>query len=164
MIISLVVAAAENNVIGKNNKLLWHLPNDMKYFKNITWPLPVLMGRKTFEAIGSKPLKGRRNIVITRQGAWKAEGVTTAKNIDVAISVATRDDVKEVYIIGGGEIYKESIGRAHRIYMTRVHATLEGDTSFPPIDEKVWKLISSIDHPADEKHAYAYSFQLWERK
>lgn len=164
MIISLVVAAAENNVIGKNNKLLWHLPNDMKYFKNITWPLPVLMGRKTFEAIGSKPLKGRRNIVITRQGAWKAEGVTTAKNIDVALSVATRDDVKELYIIGGGEIYKESIGRANRIYMTRIHTTLEGDTFFPAIDEKIWKLVSNIDHPADEKHAYSYSFQLWERK
>lgn len=161
--ISLVVAATENNVIGKNNKLLWKLPNDMKYFKNITWPLPVLMGRKTFEAIGSKPLRGRRNIVITRQPGWKAEGVSTAKSLEEAIKLTEADDVKEIMVIGGGEIYRQAMEKAGRIYMTRVHAILEGDTYFPDIDTKHWKLISKIDRQPDEKHAYAYSFQVWEK-
>lgn len=161
MIISLVVAASKNNAIGKDNQLLWTLPNDMKFFKNVTWGMPVVMGRKTFEALG-KPLKGRTNIVITRQAGWKQEGTVTVKSLDDASFLVKQMDVKEMMVIGGGEIYKLAIEKAKRIYITRVDAELEGDTDFPVIDAH-WKLVSREDHPADEKHLYAYSFQVWER-
>src|SRR5258705_11704687 len=105
MIISLVVAASDNNVIGKNNQLLWHLPKDMKFFKNVTWGMPVVMGRKTFESMGSKPLSGRKNIVITRKPGWNAEGVFVADSVDAAVSMAVGFNYKEILIIGGGEIY-----------------------------------------------------------
>jgi len=164
MIISLVVAASDNNVIGKNNQLLWHLPKDMKFFKNVTWAMPVVMGRKTFEAIGNKPLSGRKNIVITRQAGWKADGVSVVNSVDAAATLAEQLNYKEIFIIGGGEIYLISFERANKIYMTRVHAELEGDTYFPVIEKNDWTLVSKSDNPADEKHAYAFSFQLWERK
>jgi dihydrofolate reductase len=161
--ISLVVAASENNVIGKNNQLLWHLPRDMKFFKNVTWTMPVVMGRKTFESMGSKPLKGRKNIVITRQPGWKAEGVSVVNSVDAAAALAEQLNYKEIFIIGGGEIYVIAFNRTNKIYMTRVHAELEGDTYFPVIEKNDWTLVSNTDNPVDEKHAYAYSFQLWER-
>ena len=164
MIISLVVAASDNNVIGKNNQLLWHLPKDMKFFKNITWAMPVVMGRKTFESIGSKPLPGRKNIVITRQPGWQAEGVSVVESVDAAASLAEGLNYKEIFIIGGGVIYMIAFDRANKIYMTRVHADLEGDTYFPVIEKDDWTLVSKTDNPVDEKHAYAFSFQLWERK
>ncbi|HET9279183.1 MAG TPA: dihydrofolate reductase [Flavitalea sp.] len=163
MMISLVVAVSENDVIGKDNKLLWRLPNDMKFFKNTTWAMPVIMGRKTFDALG-KPLTGRTNIVITRQKAWKADGVTVVKNLDQAIIAAAGTDAKEAFVIGGGEIYKQGMDRADRIFLTRVHAVLEGDTFFPEVSNKEWNLVSNLDFTADEKHAFAYSFQIWERK
>lgn len=163
MLISLVVAASENNVIGKDNKLLWHLPNDMRFFKNTTWAMPVIMGRKTFDSLG-KPLTGRTNIVITRQKTWKAEGVKAVKNLDEAIIAAARADAKEAFVIGGGEIFKQSMPRAQKIFLTRVHTILEGDTFFPEIGDKEWKLVSNLDFDADEKHAFAYSFQIWENK
>ncbi len=163
MIISLLVAASTNNAIGKNNQLLWHLPNDMKYFKNLTWGMTVIMGRKTFEAV-NKPLPGRVNIVITRQEGWKAENVWVAKDLEDALRQAATTNCKEIFIIGGGEIYKQSIEKADKIYMTRVHAELSGDTSFPVIDETKWELKENIDFAADEKHKYAYSFQTWVKK
>ena len=162
MIISLIVAASENNAIGKENRLLWHLPNDLKYFKNITWGMPVVMGRKTFEAV-NKALPGRFNIVITSQPGWSVDGVVTAKGFDEAIMNAAETNCKEVFIIGGGEIYKEAIEKADKIYLTRVHAQLEGDTFFPEIDQNKWRLEDSKDFEKDEKHAYDYSFQIWER-
>jgi len=166
MIISLIVAASTNNVIGKDNKLLWHLPNDMKFFKNTTWGMPVVMGRKTFEALAGEPLPGRFNFVITRNKDWKPgrDKVEVAPNLETALKKAADTDCKETFIIGGGEIYKESMPIADRIYMTRVHAELDGDTWFPVIDASQWTLTSSLDFPADDKHAYAYSFQLWEKK
>jgi len=164
LVISLVVAAAENNAIGKNNQLLWHLPRDMKFFKNITWAMPVVMGRKTYESMGGEPLSGRKNIIITRQAEWKRDAVFTVSSLDAAILLAEKMDYKELFVIGGGEIYRQAFHRADKIYMTRVHAELEGDTFFPAIDESEWKRVSNADNPADEKHAYAYSFQLWERK
>ena len=164
MNISLVVAAADNNAIGKDNKLLWCLPNDMKFFKNITWGMVVVMGRKTLEALG-KPLKGRKNIVITRQNNLNVEGIVTVKNFDDALFTAKEMDVKEVFVIGGGEIYKLTLPKANRIYITRVHENLpEADTFFPEFSEKEWKLVSNKDFDADNKHIYAYSFQLWERR
>jgi dihydrofolate reductase len=163
MHIALVVAASENNVIGKNNQLLWRLPNDMKFFKNVTWGMPTIMGRKTFESLG-KPLAGRTNIVITRQQDWKPEGAVVVSNLEEAIDIACGTDAKEAYVIGGGEIYKQSLPLARKVFLTRVHTTVEGDTTFPELDPKDWKLISNKDFGTDDKHAYAYSFQEWERK
>ena len=165
MKISLVVAASENNAIGKNNHLLWHLPNDLNFFKNITWGLPVVMGRKTFESIDSKPLKGRMNLVITRQKGFTAEGVIVVHDLEDAAYAATENNYMELMVLGGGEIYKEAIQVADKIYITRVHHVFEdADTFFPVIQEKHWQLTSNKDYPADEKHAYPYSFQVWEKK
>ena len=163
MTISLVVAAAENNSIGKNNQLLWHLPNDLKFFKNTTWGMPVIMGRKTFEAV-NKPLPGRFNIVITRQADWNADGVIVATDLKDALKKAKATNCNEIFVIGGGEIYKPAIEMADKIYITRVHAILDGDTFFPVIDETKWHLVTNQDFGVDEKHAFAYSFQTWERK
>lgn len=162
MTISLIVAASENNAIGKNNQLLWHLPNDLKFFKNTTWGFPVIMGRKTFEAV-NKPLPGRTNIVITRKTDWKAPGVIAVSNLTEAIKNAAATNSKQGFIIGGGEIYKQSMDIADIIYITRVHAQLEGDTFFPVIDESKWQLTSNQDFVADEKHALSYSFQIWKK-
>ncbi len=162
MTISLIVAAAQNNTIGKNNQLLWHLPNDLKFFKNTTWGMPVIMGRKTFEAV-NKPLPGRFNIVITRQADWKAEGTILATDLKDALLKAAETNCNEFFIIGGGEIYKQSMDMADKIYLTRVHATLEGDTFFPAVDETKWQLKTNTDFAADEKHAFEYTFQTWER-
>lgn len=163
MIISLIVAAATNGAIGKDNQLLWHLPNDLRYFKNSTWGMPVIMGRRTFESV-NKPLPGRINIVITRQPAWHAEGVIRAASLEEALSEARATHCNEVFIIGGGEVYQQALPLASRIYLTRVHAQPEGDTFFPAPDPAAWQLVDAEDHPADEKHAFAYSFQRWERR
>ena len=162
MIISLIVAAAKNNAIGKDGGMPWHLPEDMKHFKNITWAMPVIMGRKTFESL-KKPLAGRKNIVITRQPDWKAEGVVIVKNLDDALFVAGETDAKEVFIIGGGEIYGLAFDKAKRIYLTRVEAEPDGDVYFPKLDPQIWQLVSRKDHEADSKNLYPYSFQVWER-
>jgi dihydrofolate reductase len=162
MIISFVVAAANNNVIGKDNQLVWSLPNDMKFFKNVTWGMPVVMGRKTYESLG-KPLPGRKNIILTRQANWHVEGTVGVKSIDDAIFLVKEMDVKEMMVIGGGEIFRMLFDKAKRIYLTRVDAEPEGDAFFPAINSNEWKLMSKKDHEADEKHKYNYSFQVWER-
>ncbi len=162
MSISLVVAVSTNNAIGKNNQLLWTLPNDMKFFKNKTWAMPVVMGRKTYEALG-KPLNGRFNIVISKQKDFKPVGTSVVGSLEEAIKMAYAADYKEVMIIGGGQIYKQSMPIADTLYLTRVDAVLDGDTSFPEIDTKEWEMISQETHTADEKHAYAYHFQIWNR-
>lgn len=163
MTISFLVAAAENNVIGKDNKLPWHLPNDLKYFKNLTWGMPVVMGRKTFESFG-KPLRGRRNIVITRNKDWKNDDVEVAASVEEATKLAAQSDVKEIFIIGGGEIFKSALPIAHRMYITRIHHSFDGDAYFPEVNEQEWQLVKNNDCAADEKNAYAHSFQVWERK
>jgi dihydrofolate reductase len=163
MILSQVVAAADNNAIGKNNQLLWSLPNDMKFFKNTTWGMPVIMGRKTFESLG-KPLAGRTNIIITRKHNWQPEGVFVANDIREAMATAAKTDAKEAFIIGGGEIYKQTMPLTQRLYLTRVHTTIEGDTFFPEFNKADWELLSQLDFTADAKHAYDYSFQVWQRK
>ncbi len=162
MLISLIVAASSNNAIGKNNQLLWHLPNDMKFFKNTTWAMPVIMGRKTFESLG-KPLTGRMNIVITRQHEWKHEGITVVNTLEKAIQVAASADYNESFIIGGGEIYKEALPIANTIYLTRVDTEIEGDVFFPTLNNKEWQLISTKSNSADEKHAFPFHFQVWEK-
>jgi dihydrofolate reductase len=163
MTISFIVAASQNNVIGKDNKLPWCLPTDMRYFKNITWGMPVIMGRKSFESLG-KPLKGRANFVITRNKDWKADGTQVVSSIDQAITLAAKTDAKEIFIIGGAEIFKTALPTADRIYLTLVHGNFDGDAFFPELDSGAWKLVSNRDCEADEKNSYALSFQVWERK
>lgn len=158
--ISLILAASTNNAIGKNNQLLWHLPNDLKFFKNTTWGMPVIMGRKTFESV-NKPLPGRFNIVITRQPGWNADGVIVASSLQDAISKARETNCKELFVIGGGEIYGQAYAMADKIYLTRVHTAADGDTFFPSIEESGWHLQSNQDFVADDKHQFAYSFQTW---
>jgi len=160
--IALVVAASENNAIGKNNQLLWHLPNDLKFFKNTTWGSVVIMGRKTFESV-NKPLPGRINIVITQQPNWQAEGVITVHSVEEAIEKGYQTDCKELFIIGGGEIYKQSLNLADKIILTRVHTTIEGDTFFPEIDSHQWNKTKSHYCEADDKNAFTHSFEVWER-
>ena len=161
MLVSLVVAASANNVIGKDNKLLWKLPNDMRFFKNVTWGMPVIMGRKTYESL-AQPLPGRKNIVLSRQ-PLESEGAIVVKNLEDALFLVKQMDVKEAMVIGGGQIYRLAWEKAKRIYLTRVDAEFEGDTFFPALDPKQWKMIRQENHEADEKHAYGYSFQVWER-
>jgi dihydrofolate reductase len=163
MSISLIVAASANNAIGKNGQLLWHLPNDLRFFKNTTWGMAVVMGRKTFEAV-NKPLPGRTNIVISRDAAWQAPGTQRAGSLEEALQLAATTNCKEIFIIGGGEVYHQAMPLADTVYLTRVHAELEGDTFFPELDESEWRLDSNEDFAADEKHAHAFSIQVWKRK
>lgn len=163
MKISLVVAAANNNAIGKNNQLLWSLPNDMKHFKNVTWGMPIVMGRRTFDSF-TKPLAGRKNIVLTHNPNLKIEGAITLSGMRDVEFLVKEMDVKELMVIGGGEIYKMYFPKANRIYLTRVDATPEADTFFPEINEKEWILVSRVENARDEKHAYKYSFEIWDRK
>lgn len=162
MKLSLIVAASINYAIGKDNRLLWSLPNDMKFFKNTTWAMPVLMGRKTWESLG-KPLAGRLNIVITRQDGWQQQGVAAAASLTQAIAIAEAEGYKECFVIGGGEIYKETLPLADTVYLTRVETIIDGDTFFPALDEKEWALKESNAFPADERHAFAYRFETWKR-
>ncbi len=161
--ISLIVAASTNNAIGKANAMLWHLPEDFKFFKNTTWGMPIIMGRKTFEAIG-KALPGRTNIIITSNKDWRAEAVIATSTIENAIKLAETTNAKEIFITGGGEIYKQSILIADKIYMTRVHTNIDGDTFFPSIDSSIWELVFEKNVVADEKNIFDMSFQTWERK
>lgn len=162
MNINIVVAVSENQVIGKDNQLLWHLPNDMKFFKNTTWGMPVIMGRKTYESLG-KPLTGRTNIVVTTNTEWSAPGTISVNSLEAALTAAADTDAKEVYVIGGGEIYRHALPVTHRVYLTRVHTEIEGDTFFPELPASEWSLHSRLDFPTDEKHAFAYSFEVWDR-
>ncbi len=164
MLITQIVAASTNNVIGKDYSLLWSLPNDMKWFKNKTWALPVVMGRKTFKSLGNKPMNGRINVVITRQPDFKADGITVVNTIEAAIEFCKQQSYSEVMIIGGGEIYKQSLPYCNKIFLTRVDAMFEGDTYYPELDTNQWQLAFENKHSADEKHAYAYNFQTWIRK
>lgn len=163
MRVSLLLAASENNVIGKDNKLPWHLPDDLKYFKNLTWGLPILMGRKTFDSIG-KPLPGRKSIVITRNGAWQHEGVDVVHSIEDAIQKAEGYGAKEIFVIGGAEIFETALPTANRIYLTSIHHQFDGDVFFPQINEEEWQVVSSRFCEKDEKNAFDHTYQVWERK
>ncbi|MFN2458511.1 MAG: dihydrofolate reductase [Chitinophagaceae bacterium] len=162
-IISILVAAGENNVIGRNNKLPWYLPKDLKYFKNVTWAMPILMGRKTFESIG-KPLPGRKNIVLSRDINWKQEGVESAQTLKQAIAIAQQADAKEIFVIGGAEIFRSAFPATKRVYLTRLHHEFEGDAYFPALKDEEWQLTKNRFCTPDEKNKYSYSFQVWERK
>ncbi len=158
MQLSLIVAMDQDRGIGKDNQLPWHLPNDLKHFKKITSGHHIIMGRKTYESIG-KPLPNRTSIIITRNKDYIAEGCWVVHSIGDAILLAQERDEKEAFIIGGAELYTHALPLAHTLYLTRVHAVVEGiDTRFPPISAQ-WKVIDSQTHEADEKHAYSYTFE-----
>jgi dihydrofolate reductase len=157
--ITIVVAIASNNAIGKNNQLLWHLPKDLKHFKEITSGHTVIMGRKTFDSVG-KPLPRRRNIVVTRQNI-QIEGCEVVNSVEAGLALCNDDE--EVMIIGGAEIYKQCMPIANRIYLTVVHQSFDADTFFPEIDYGMWAAIARENHQIDEKHAFAYSFVTLER-
>jgi dihydrofolate reductase len=159
-LLSLIVAAAENDVIGRDNQLPWHLPDDLKRFKALTMGKPMLMGRKTFESIG-KPLPGRTSIVLTRSPGWKHDGVIVVQSIDEAIQRAGA--AAELAVIGGTEVFRATLPRADRIYLTRVHAEIDGDATMPNIDPQVWREGAREHHPADERHAYPMTFMTLER-
>jgi dihydrofolate reductase len=158
--ISIVVAISENNAIGKDNQLLWHLPADLKHFKNITTGHTIIMGRKTYDSIG-KPLPNRRNIIITRQKDLNLEGVEVVNSLKEALSLSK--DEAEVFIIGGAEIYQQAVAVSHRIYLTRVHQEFEADAFFPELDDESWEEVEKVDHLPDEKNKFAYTFSTLER-
>ena len=161
MIVSLVVAVADTGVIGRDNALPWHLPDDLKHFKRVTLGKPVVMGRKTFESIG-KPLPGRTNIVVTRDTNYRREGVTVVHSADAALAAA--GEAEEVMVIGGADLFRLFLPRARRVHLTRVHGNVAGDVHWPPLDEDLWHRSDAQAHPADERHSYAMTFELWEKR
>ncbi|WP_262151179.1 dihydrofolate reductase [Chryseobacterium foetidum] len=158
---TIVVAMGEKNEIGADNKLLWHLPKDLKHFKDLTSGHPIIMGRKTYESIG-KPLPNRTNIVVSRKKNWFQEGILIVGSIKEALKFAKKID-ENVFIIGGGNIYEQTMEVADKLEVTLVKAQLEADTFFPKIDPKIWKLSEEIFHEKDEKNEYDFSFQTYER-
>jgi len=160
MKISIIVAMEANGVIGQDNELPWHLPADLKHFKQTTMGKPILMGRKTWESIG-RPLPGRTNIVITRDSTYSAAGCVVVNSIEAALTAAGEQD--EVMVIGGAELYRQVLPSADTIYLTRIHEHFEGDTRFPEIRDTEWHQLERIDHEADEKNPHDYSFIRLER-
>lgn len=163
MIISMIVAVAENNVIGKDNGMLWKLPADLKYFKTITMGHHILMGRKTYEAMGGS-LPGRTNVIITRQENYAVKDANVVNSLEAAIKFAEQNGETEAMILGGGTIYEQAISMANRIYLTRVHGTFEGDTLFPELDETTWIETKQDKHEADDKNPLNYTFLEYERR
>jgi len=161
MIVSQIVALGRKNEIGKDGRMPWHLPADLRHFKANTLGKPVLMGRKTLQAIG-RPLPGRRNLVLTRDAAFKAAGCETVTSLEAAMQVAA--GAPELMVIGGGEVYRLAWDRTDRIYLTRIQADVEGaDTFFPGVDDGRWREVSREEHRADAKNPFDYSFLLLER-
>ncbi|MDQ0217974.1 dihydrofolate reductase [Peribacillus cavernae] len=160
--ISLMLAMDENRLIGKHNQLPWHLPSDLRYFKNVTMGHPIVMGRKTFESIGSV-LPGRENIVVTRRTDYKAEGATIVHSIDEVKQLSDSLD-EEIFVIGGAEIFKEVLPVTDRLYITEIHHRFEGDTYFPEIDEHEWVKRSVTPGVVDENNLYPHDFVVSERK
>jgi len=170
-ILSMIVATADNNVIGKDNDMPWHLPADLAYFKKVTLGKPIIMGRKTYESIG-RPLPGRRNIVISRDESYVpqgkgAEGVDTVTSVEQALALVDGSDgtmaVEEIMVIGGGAIYKHCLPAADRLYITHIKASIDGDTQFPHYDDGSWNKVTSDVRMSDEKNVYQLDFCIYEK-
>ncbi|MFM2285832.1 MAG: hypothetical protein RLZZ543_1329 [Bacteroidota bacterium] len=161
MILSIVVATGKNGGIGKDNKLLWHLPADLKYFKNLTTGRPIIMGRHTYESIG-RPLPNRHNIVITRQKDLKIDGVDVVNSLEEAIELVKYEE--EVMVIGGADVYRQALPKTKRIYISRVNTEPEADRFFPALDMDEWDQQLNLAHPADEKNPFDIVFQVLERR
>ena len=158
--ISIIVAAAENGAIGSDNRLPWHLPDDLKRFKALSLGKPIVMGRRTFDSIG-RPLPGRTNIVVSRQAGLAIEGVRVVQSLDAALAAA--GSVPEIVVIGGAEIFRQVLPRTDTIHLTRVHAHVDGDVFFPALDPAQWREADVEHHGADERHQYAFSFVTLQR-
>ena len=158
--VSIIVAIAQNGTIGDKNALLWHIKEDMRFFRTTTSGHPVIMGRKTFESLGSKPLPKRTNIVITRADR-EFEGALTAHSLEEAIRMAGEDE--EIFIMGGAQIYREALSVVDRMYITHVERDYEGDTVFPDIDYSQWKLVDVIRHERGEEYEYPFEFRTYDR-
>tara|TARA_R110002124_G_scaffold287216_1_gene471509 strand:- start:201088 stop:201594 length:507 start_codon:yes stop_codon:yes gene_type:complete len=165
-ICSLIAAVSSNNVIGKDNDLIWYIPEDLKYFKRTTSGKPVVMGRKTFESIVDrigKPLPGRHNIIITRQAGYDGKGAEVLTDISTALKAGAQAAEDEYFILGGAQIYAETINLCDRLYITEIHQDYEGDSHFPPIDKKIWQETSREDYPRQGADLPAYSFVVYTR-
>lgn len=160
-LLSLIVARAENGVIGRDNRLPWRLPEDLRRFKALTWGKPILMGRRTFESLG-RPLPGRTNLVMTRSGDYRPEGATVVRSLEEALS--TVPAAPELVVIGGAEIYRLALPFADRVYLTEVHAAVDGDTVLPSFDAREWAEVAREEHAPDARHAHAMSFVTLERR
>lgn len=165
MIISLIAALSQNQVIGKNNDLPWHLPDDMKYFMQTTKGHHVIMGRKNYDSIPEKfrPLPNRTNIVVTRQKNFTAPGCIVVHSIEEGLDIAKQNGEAEAFIIGGSEIYNQGFPLATRLYLTEIQAPIEGDTYFPEFDKSQWKEVSRTHHLSDERHKFPFDFVVFER-
>jgi dihydrofolate reductase len=165
--LAMIVAAAENDIIGRDNALPWRLPEDLRYFRRVTMGKPVIMGRRTFESIG-RPLPGRCNIVVTTNPAFEAEGVRVVHDFEealtVAAAVAGRDGAEEVMLIGGAQLYALGLPRVERIYLTRVHGAIPGDAVLPPVDWAAFREVAREEHAACEDNPWAYSFLVYDRE
>lgn len=159
--ITIIAAAGENNELGKDNDLVWHLPDDFKRFKNLTTGHHIIMGRKTFESF-PKPLPNRTHIVITRNTNYQKEAIVVVHSLAQAVQLVENDS--QPFIIGGGEIYEQGMAVADKIELTRVHGTFDADTFFPVIPLDRWQLINSEFHPKDERHQYSFTYETWLRK
>lgn len=158
--ISIIVATDEQNVIGKDNELIWHLPDDLKFFKQLTSGHSIIMGRKTFESIG-RPLPNRTNIIITNDQHYKAEGCHVVHSLNDALRICEHDN--ERFVVGGEQIYRLALPFATRVYLTRVHHSFEGDRHFPELGSE-WEAVEKLDHAADDKHAYSFTFITYEKR
>lgn len=161
MRVSAVVAASENDVIGRDGGLPWHLSSDLKLFKEITFGKPIVMGRRTWESLPNRPLPGRRNIVVSRQTDFSDDGAELAHSIDEALALCAGE--AEVYIIGGGQIYADAMDRTNRIYLTRVHLQAEGDTFLPALDEGEWLEIERRSFPKGDRDDAAFTLTVMDR-
>lgn len=159
--ITMIAAAAENNALGKDNDLVWHLPDDFKRFKALTTGHHIIMGRKTFESF-PKLLPNRTHVIVTRQENYAPEGTVVTNSLEEALEITSADE--QPFIIGGGEIYKLGMDKAELIELTRVHGNFEADTYFPEIPEKDWELVREEFHPADDRHQYAFTYLTYKRK
>jgi dihydrofolate reductase len=165
MRISIIVAVAENGVIGRGGTLPWRLSDDLRRFKQLTMRHTIIMGRRTWESIG-RALPGRRTLVVSRSAGFRTnvEGVETATNLDQALAISETAGDTEAFIVGGAELYRESLGKANRLYLTRVQAAVDGDTSFPDVEWHNWHLVESEEHDASEKNEFAYRFETYDRR
>jgi len=161
MKIAMIAAMANNRVIGLDNDMPWHLPDDLKFFKAMTTGKPVIMGRKTFESIGSRPLPNRPNFVISRQADFNAEGVNVFSSVDGALAELV--DAEEVIIMGGGQLYNEMLPKADKLYLTQIDANINGDTFFPDWTKMQWQEVAREHHAIDERHQYAFDFVTLQR-
>lgn len=163
MIISAIVAMSQNRVIGKHNKIPWYLPADLKYFKRTTIDHHIILGRKCYESIG-RPLPKRTNIIITRNKAFEAEGCVVVNSIEDALRYSRNQEQSEVFIVGGGQIYEQSMKLWDRLYLTEVETEVDGDIYFPKIDDKQWLIVNEKHQMADENNPYNYTFKVYERR